>query len=152
MILRDAGSANRSTFEGQPLSENENDVIDQRGTLILGHEYHLDVTPFESTFTGNLQISNIRKWSGPPEREKPSVLGAVRFMPINSEVVLHNAVWMFTDAHFGCSRLNAVVLDIPGAAEIEGRFSYFRKNFWVEALSTMTTEPQTSPVFELKNP
>jgi hypothetical protein len=138
LVLRDAGSANRSTFEGQPLSENENDVLDQRGTLILGLEYHLDVTPFESTFTGNLQVSNIRKWSGPPEKEKPNVLGAVRFMPINSELALHNAVWMFSDAHFGCSRLNAVVLDLPGAAEIEGRFSYFRKNFWIETLPTGT--------------
>lgn len=45
---------------------------------------------------------------------------------------------MFSDAHFGCSRLNAVVLDLSGAAEIEGRFSYFRKNFWVETLPTGT--------------
>lgn len=136
LILRDAGSANRSTFEGHPLSANENDIIDQRGTLILAHEYHLDVTPFQSTVTGEFQISNIRKWNGPPEHEPPTIGGAVRFMPVNSELAVHNAVWLFTDAHFGCSRLNAVVLDLPGAIEVEGRFHYFRNNFWIESLPT----------------
>jgi hypothetical protein len=136
LILRDAGSANRSTFEGHPLSESENDVIDQRGTLILGHEYHLDIAPFESTITGDFQVSNIRMWSGPPERETPSIRGAVRFMPVNTELSMHNAVWIFTDANFGCSKLNALVLDIAGAVEVEGRFHYFRDNFWIETLST----------------
>src|SRR5437762_4143912 len=93
LVVRDAGSANRATFEGHPLSENENDLIDQRGTLILSHEYHLDVTPFESTLQGPLQIANERLWSGPPAREASAVRGCVRFMPINSEIALHNALW-----------------------------------------------------------
>jgi hypothetical protein len=135
LVLRDAGSANRSTFEGHPLSFTDDDILGQRGTLILGHEYHIDVAPFDSTLTGDLRIANGDRWDGPPEYEVP-LRGAVRFMPINSELALRNAVWIFTDANIGCSRLNAIVLDAPGAAEVEGRFHYYRDNFWVEALES----------------
>ena len=134
LVVRDAGSANRATFEGHPLSENENDLIDQRGTLILSHEYHLDVTPFDSTLEGPLSIANERLWSGPPAKGDSRVRGCVRFMPINSEVALHNAVWLFTDANFGCSKLNPLVLNLPGLGEVEGRFHYHRQNFWIEDL------------------
>ena len=135
LMLRDAGSANRSTFEGHPLSFTDDDVLGQRGTLILGHEYHIDVAPFDSTLTGELRIANGERWDGPPEYEVP-LRGAVRFMPINSELALRNAVWIFTDANIGCSRLNAIILDAPGAAEVEGRFHYYRDNFWIEALES----------------
>lgn len=135
LVLRDAGSANRSTFEGHPLSFTDDDVLGQRGTLILGHEYHIDVAPFDSTLTGDLRIANGEAWDGPPEYEVP-LRGAVRFMPINTELALRNAIWIFTDANIGCSRLNAIVLDAPDAAEVEGRFHYYRDNFWVEALET----------------
>lgn len=135
LMLRDAGSANRSTFEGHPLAFTDEDVLGQRGTLILGNEYHIDIAPFESTLTGELQITNGGKWDGPVEYEVP-LRGAVRFLPINSELALRNAIWMFTDANIGCSRLNAIILDAPGAAEVEGRFHYYRDNFWVEALES----------------
>ena len=135
LMLRDAGSANRSTFEGHPLSFTDDDVLGQRGTLILGHEYHIDVAPFESTLTGELRIANGRRWDGPAEYEVP-LRGAVRFMPINSELALHNVVWIFTDANIGCSRLNAIILDTAGAAEVEGRFHYYRDSFWIEALES----------------
>ncbi len=135
LMLRDNRSANRSTFEGHPLSFEDDDVLGQRGTLILGHEYHIDVAPFDSTLTGELRIANGRLWDGPPEYEAP-LRGAVRFMPINSELALRNAVWIFTDGNIGCSRLNAIILDAPGAAEVEGRFHYYRDNFWVESLES----------------
>jgi hypothetical protein len=135
LMLRDAGSANRSTFEGHPLAFTDDDVLAQRGTLILGHEYHIDVAPFDSTLTGELRLANGGLWEGPPEYEAP-LRGAVRFMPINSELALRNAVWIFTDANIGCSRLNAIILDAPGAAEVEGRFHYYRDNFWIESLET----------------
>jgi ribosomal protein L40E len=135
LMLRDAGSANRSTFEGHPLLFTDDDVLGQRGTLILGHEYHVDVAPFDSTLPAGLRIDNGRDWDGPPEYEV-ALQGAVRFMPINSELALRNAVWIFTDANIGCSRLNAIILDAPGAAEVEGRFHYYRDNFWIEALES----------------
>jgi hypothetical protein len=134
LVVRDAGSANRATFEGHPLSEEENDLIDQRGTLILSHEYHLDVAPFESTLAGPFQIANERLWSGPPAKERSTVRGCVRFMPVNSEIAQHNAVWLFTDANFGCSKLNPVILNLQDVGEVEGRFYYYRQNFWIENL------------------
>jgi TIR domain len=134
VILRDAGSANRATFEGHLLSEEENDFIDQRGTLILSHEYQLDVTPFASTLSGPLTIVNEGLWSGPPAKPAMSRRGCVRFMPVNSEIAMYIALWVFTDANFGSSKLNPLVLDIPAVAEVEGRFYYYRQNFWIEDL------------------
>jgi hypothetical protein len=134
LVLRDAGSSNRATFEGHALSENQNDLIDQRGTLILSHEYHLDVTPFESTLEGPLTITNERLWSGPPISKTSPLRGSVRFMPINSEIANWNAVWIFTDANFGSSKLNPLVLDLPDVNDVAGRFHYYRQNFWIEDL------------------
>jgi hypothetical protein len=57
----------------------------------------------------------------------------VRFIPTNSEIALYDALWLFTDANFGTSRLNPLVLDLPGVAEVAGRFLYHRGNFWIEA-------------------
>jgi len=134
LTLRDAGSANRATFEGHPLSEHQNDLIDQRGTLILGHEYQLDVTPFDSTLSGPLGIRNERLWNGPPATDLSARRGCVRFIPVNSGIAVYVALWLFTDANFGCSKLNALVLTVPRVAEVEGRFHYYRQNFWIEDL------------------
>ena len=132
ILIRDAGSTNESTFEGHPLQSEQNNQIDQRGTLILGHEYALDVTPCPSTLPDGLHIDNIRLWNGPQGHE-PVVRGCMRFIPTNSEIALYDALWLFTDANFGTSRLNPLVLDLPGVAEVEGRFLYHRGNFWIEA-------------------
>jgi hypothetical protein len=136
LTLRDAGSANRSTFEGQPLGEAGSIAITERGTLILGNEYHVEATPFESALDGELQIANEQMWGGPPNPPKSAVRGAVRFLPVNSEIALYNSVWILSDATFGRGRSNAVVIDVPDAAEVEGRFYYYRSNFWVETLPT----------------
>jgi hypothetical protein len=135
VVLRDAGSANRSTFEGRPLGETGDFAIDNRGTLTLGNEYNLEVAPFGSTLSGELEIQNERMWSGPPA-QKPTVRGSVRFMPSNSEIALYNAVWVHTDATCGASKSNPVLLGTPGAAEVEGRFYHYRGNFWIESLPT----------------
>jgi len=132
ILIRDAGSTNESTFEGHPLKSEQNDQIDQRGTLLLGHEYALDVTPCPSALPEGIHIDNIRLWSGPAGHE-PVIRGCVRFIPTNSEIALYDALWLFTDANFGTSRLNPLVLELPGVAEVEGRFLYYRGNFWIEA-------------------
>ena len=113
----------------------DDDVLAQRGTLILGHEYHIDVAPFDSTLTGELRVANGPSWEGPPEYEAP-LRGAVRFMPINSELALRNAVWIFTDANIGCSRLNAIILDAPARPKWKGGFTSDRDNFWIESLES----------------
>jgi len=101
ILIRDAGSTNESTFEGHPLLSEQNNRIEQRGTLILGHEYALDVTPCPSALPEGLHIDNIRLWSGPPGATEPPMRGCVRFLPTNSEIALYDALWLFTDANFG---------------------------------------------------
>jgi hypothetical protein len=135
LILRDEGSANGATFEGHPLFTDRDEVLDQRGTLILAHEYHLDITPFESTVSRGLQIANERDWPGPPVvRRFGTKWGSVRFTPINSEIAQYHALWFFTDANFGHSPLNPIMINASGLAEVEGRFHYHRQNFWIEDL------------------
>src|SRR5205823_13707628 len=68
-----------------------------------------------------------------------TVRGCVRFMPINSEIALQNALWIFSDANFGRSKLNPLVLDLPGIEEVEGRFHYYRGCFWIESLKGGTS-------------
>ena len=132
ILLHDSGSTNESTFEGLPLHFEQNNEIKRRGTLFLGHEYAVDITPFETTLPGGLQIRNERAWNGPPAKSL-GVSGSVRFIPSNSEVALYDALWLFTDANFGSSRLNALVLGLSNIGEVEGRFHYHRGNFWIEA-------------------
>lgn len=131
-LLHDAGSTNESTFDGLPLHAEENNEIKRRGTLFLGHEYALDITPFDTTLPGGLQIKNERSWNGPPAKSL-GVSGSIRFIPSNAEVALYDALWLFTDANFGSSRLNPLVLDLSNIGEVEGRFHYYRGHFWVEA-------------------
>jgi TIR domain len=132
VLLHDAGSTNESTFEGLPLHLEENNELKRRGTLFLGHEYAVDIAPFDTTLPGGLRIENERVWNGPAARA-PGVSGCVRFIPTNSEVALYDALWLFTDANFGSSRLNPLVLGLPKIGEVEGRFHYYRGNFWIEA-------------------
>jgi hypothetical protein len=132
VLLHDAGSTNESTFEGLPLHFEENNELKRRGTLFLGHEYAVDIAPFDTTLPDGLHIENERAWYGPPARPL-GVSGCVRFIPTNSEVALYDALWLFTDANFGSSRLNPLVLGLPKIGEVEGRFHYYRGNFWIEA-------------------
>jgi hypothetical protein len=134
LILRDEGSANGATFEGHPLFMDRDEILDQRGTLILAHEYHLDISPFETTVPKGLRIVNERDWPGPSGSRLGTKWGSVRFTPINSEVAQYHALWLFSDANFGHSTLNCVVINASGLAEVEGRFHYYRQNFWIEDL------------------
>ena len=135
LVIRDDGSANGATFEGHPLSMEKGEVLTQRGTLILAHEYHLDVSPFESTVQNGLRISNEREWAGlSAPRRLATKWGCVRFTPVNSEVAQYHALWLFSDANFGHSPLNSLIINASGLAEVEGRFHYYRENFWIEDL------------------
>jgi hypothetical protein len=58
--------------------------------------------------------------------------GAVHFKPLNTETAHHHTVWLFTDAAFGSSRLNAIAMEEQGLAEIQGRFHYQYGAFWLE--------------------
>jgi hypothetical protein len=131
LFMRDGGSAGGSGFDGTPLSAEKWEPINRRGVLALRGEYFLDVLPLSSAYTREPDIKNIRLWVGPTAPAK-AIRGAVRFAPINSELAHADAIWLFTDATFGTSRSNPIVLPIGGLAEIQGRFHHYRGCFWLE--------------------
>ncbi|MEW6306203.1 MAG: hypothetical protein AB1705_22280 [Verrucomicrobiota bacterium] len=129
--LRDGGSIGGSAFDGNPLSSQAWEPIKRRGVLALSAEYFLDVHPLDSVCDGLPAIKNIRLWNGPDLPPNP-VRGCIRFDPLKTQLALFNAVWLFTDAAFGSSRSNGVVLESSGLEEIQGSFHYYRGCFWLE--------------------
>src|SRR5208283_3967319 len=94
--IRDAGSANGSSFDGQTLRMTLGEPLDRRGLLRIGADYLLDVMPAPPNYETTPPISNLRFWAGPPECP-PHLRGAVRFLPAGA-VFLHDTVWLGTDA------------------------------------------------------
>jgi hypothetical protein len=135
----DNDSLGGTTFDGQALPkiggdrtpDSGGETLNRRAVLALGGEYFIDVQPMASAYDDIPEIKNIKLWNG-PQAPAPEVRGAVRFTSINSEPSHHDAVWLFTDATFGTSRSNSVVTNLPGLAEIQGRFHHYRGCFWVE--------------------
>ena len=144
LFMFDNGSAHGASFEGHrmpvlpdpadrgavPLSADVE--LSARGTIMLGHEYQIDASPFDTGLTSRPQIHNENLWPGPPKRiaERP---GSVRFMPLNTGLAQHLATWIFTDITFGTSRMNPLILELPGLAEVAGRILYYRDHFWIES-------------------
>ena len=54
------------------------------------------------------------------------------FLPTNTDLAFHDAVWLPSDGTFGTSRANPIVMNAPGLAEIQGRFHHWRGCFWLE--------------------
>ena len=135
-MLRDAGSAAGSNYDGQPLSVEKWEPILRRATLVLAGEYYLEVHPAPGMPAGQLVIKNLQLWSGPHDSPPPALRGAVHFTPMNTMVAHHDAIWLFSDATFGSSRSNAIVL--PAAqevGEVQGRFHYACGGFWLESVA-----------------
>ncbi len=132
ICMRDNSSANGASYGGVPLDSEAGQPLERRGTLALATEYTLDVLHFPSAFEKRPpSISNLRNWSGPEDEGSPR-LGSVRFHPTSSEPTPHRSVWLLSDAAFGTSHSNPVILDAKGLAEIQGRFLFFRGCFWLE--------------------
>lgn len=132
-MLRDGGSVAGSNYDGQPLSVEKWEPILRRATLVLAGEYYLEIHPTPGASTGPLVIKNLQLWSGPHDAPPPALRGAIHFTPMNTQVAHHDAIWLFSDASFGTSRSNALVLpDTQGVGEIQGRFHYACGAFWLE--------------------
>ncbi len=108
-------------------------ALDRRGVLVLGNDYQLEVVPHGSSLAAGLHVVNADAWAGPPAGE-PIRRGCVAFRPLNSDTALHHTVWIFTDAKFGRDAVNPVMLSFdPALAGVQGRFHYYRQQFWLEA-------------------
>ena len=130
--LVDPGSSNGSRLDGERLPATGGLTFVERALLRLGDDYELEVWHVESATGGAPNVVNSSRWPGPMTRDLPSPIGAVRFTARNSEAAQWNAVWLLSDASFGRSRSNPVVLDLTGLAEVQGRFHHWRGSFWIE--------------------
>lgn len=131
-------SANGSQFDDSHLSADEDTIAHERGTLVLGGDYRIEVIPILRPHESEPRIGNIQEWRGPAPRPIEAH-GAVRFQPANSVPVLHDAVWVFSEAAFGTGPANAVILDVPGLGGTAGRFHFHRDCFWVETTDAAGT-------------
>ena len=137
IVVRDAGSANFTSFEGTALIGEKSAPLDHRGVLVLGNDYQIEIVPHASSVSGGLRVVNEDAWPGPPATlaAVPEQVrrGCVSFRPVNSEPALHLALWLFTDAKFGSHPGNALVFADPSMIGVQGRFHYYREQFWLEA-------------------
>ena len=133
LFVRDNGSANGSVLDGQ-LLDQAGALLEHRGRLVLGGAVEVEIVRFEASRPGEPPISNARNWNG-PAGPAPRLRGAARCEVLAKEPQPLNAVWLFTDAAFGTSRSNPVVLEWTELAEIQGRFHHYRGCFWLENLA-----------------
>jgi hypothetical protein len=131
ITLRDNGSPNGTLFDLQKLPTENGACLKEKGMLRLGQDYELEVWHQAGAFAGEPPVANARLWRGPAATRAPAA-GSVRFAPRSCGLALWDAIWLFTDATFGLSRSNPVVIDLPGLAEIQGRFHHWRGSFWIE--------------------
>ena len=130
LTLRDNTSANGSLFDGQQL-DGAGIKLEHRGKLTLGGTIEVEVVKFDPSRAGHPPVANERAWLG-PQQPNQTLRGAVRCEVLSPDKQPLNSVWLLSDAAFGTNRVNAIVLDWPELAEIQGRFHHYRGCFWIE--------------------
>ncbi|HSH95365.1 MAG TPA: FHA domain-containing protein, partial [Roseimicrobium sp.] len=135
VFLTDAGSRCGTTLDAGPMTPFEPVSLKARTFLGLADEYFLDVHPIETSCPGGPEIVNISLWNG-PDSPPSDLSGAITFKPLDMEVALNEAVWLFTDANFGKSTRNPWTLNIEGVELVQGRIHHYRGCFWLESLAS----------------
>jgi hypothetical protein len=133
IFVRDQETSNGTSFAGEMLQGTEGEALESRTILKLAETYSLDVNPFSSPSPEGPVIANLRDWNGPKVNTPPTVRGSVRFIPMTPQVLVQTSVWLLSDGAFGTSRANPIIVDLPGLAEIQGRFYHHLGNFWIES-------------------
>jgi hypothetical protein len=128
-LVRGSATAAATLLDGAPVEESGL-PLKQRCTLNLGGHYFLDVT--HMTPLHDPVITNLKDWKGAVSETPRDVRGCVRFVPITANVLPQASIWLLTEATFGTSRSNGIVLEHKELAEIQGRLHYLQGCFWVE--------------------
>jgi hypothetical protein len=132
--VRDNETSNHTALGGQELTAKDGEPLERRGILKIANVYAVDVTPFPTTAPQGPPIANLRNWSGPQtEPAAATVRGSVRFIPMTSQILPQNAIWLLSDGAFGTSRANPIIVDAKGLAEIQGRIYHHHGGFWLES-------------------
>ena len=141
LTLRDQAKFAGALWNDEVLAQGEAMPFEAAGELQIGDGYRLEVFPI--TNAPQIRpptIVNEGRWRGPaPPRKPPQIPGAVRFRPLETEPPPWDAVWVFTEATFGSSAANAVVLGHPEVEPEHGCFHYYRNCFWVRSAGPNAT-------------
>ena len=124
LAIRNIASGSITTFDDQDLAGAETLILDGVGILNLSGIYQLEVARFPTTLGD----------AGPAPHEE-SARGSVGFEAKTSNSLPQLAIWLLSDASFGTNRANPLRLDLPGLAEIQGRFHYDQGMFWIESVA-----------------
>ena len=119
IAVRNVAAGSLTTFDGQDLAGSDSLVFEGTGTLNLSGIYELAVVCFPSALAGG-------------EAQTPP--GAVSFVSRTPNTLPQHALWLWSDGSFGSSAANPLRLDVPGLAEIQGRFHYDQGLFWIESV------------------
>ena len=133
ITIRDAGSANGTQCDGQPVgsSDAEAATLAHRSLLTFGGDFQLEAEIDEGGDAPPPAIANAASWAG-PAGAPAGRRGSVRFTPRATGPGPCTTVWLFSAAAFGTSRANGIRLEEPALDEIQGRFHHHRGCFWLE--------------------
>ncbi len=129
--IRDTATASVTTYEDVSLTETSA-VLKRRGMLNLSGNYRLEIIKGDPAKGAPLNISNLESWKGPLSAATPKTSGYVSFKAASANVLPQSACWLLSEGTFGTSQANALVIDLPGLAEIQGRFRFYQDCFWLE--------------------
>jgi hypothetical protein len=136
LYVWDNGSSNGTTCDGQPLPADGRagaTHFTRRASLVLAHDYGLDVEYHPPTYEHGPSIRGIERWSGPAV-PPPALGGGVSFTPTACASTPFTSLWLLSDVAFGSSAAQPLTLAGEGIAELHGRFHWHRGCFWVEGI------------------
>jgi hypothetical protein len=119
IAVRNVAAGSLTTFDGQDLTASDTLTFQGMGTLNLSGIYELAVVRFPSTLDAD--DSDMRP-------------GAVGFVSRTPNTLPQHALWLGSDGSFGSSAVNPLRLELPGLAEVQGRFHYDQGLFWIESV------------------
>jgi hypothetical protein len=134
ILVRNTAAGSLTTYDGQDVSATGT-PLQRRGLLNLSGIYLLDVMHVPG-LSNPLQINNIADWQGHSSASAAATArGSMRLLSRTAGVLPQNSTWLLSDATFGSSPFNPVILDVAGLADIQGRFHYAHGAFWLESFA-----------------
>jgi hypothetical protein len=104
-------------------------ALRERDQLVLAEDYAIEVY-YDISLQGTLQFANGQSWQMGRIEFNPTLLGAVRFEPLNSALAIRNSCWLFVDVGFGSAR-GGVLTAGSELAPQQGVFLTIGGCFWM---------------------
>jgi hypothetical protein len=101
----------------------------ERDQLILAEDYAIEVY-YDISLQGTLHFANGELWQMGRIEFNQTLLGAVRFEPLNSALAIRNSCWLFVDVGFGSAR-GGVLTAGSELAPQQGVFLAIGGCFWM---------------------